>query len=294
MIGLSFLSHQPQHQLFCACPLLENLLPIQLSPVVLHSVFQTVVNYSYQGRLVAMMKPKRALVPFGIKPITEYNSLFHSNPYQKVWVSQKELSVDDMSWELIGVDLTFHPIPFHSEDLLGDLLHYLQRLNIPRNQGFNYSSHLCSMIESPQTNQTKDQTALGLPTPSHLLLQTQPQTFALELVGRGMGSTPSGDDFLVGLFLAYYILGKANEDDFLSLQSCLIHLLTQNHTLTTDLGREFILYALGGSFEEGILKLANELVKGELSVVTVTQVLQGGTSGYDFLYGLLWGLNFLS
>ncbi|MGX7418749.1 DUF2877 domain-containing protein [Carnobacterium gallinarum] len=108
-------------------------------------------------------------------------------------------------------------------------------------------------------------------------------------VGRGVGLTPSGDDFLVGLFClqqAYSILDQ-------QVNQILTNLL-YGEQLTTDIGKAYLLAALKGQFSTTLLQLIEELTTGndqqKLTIIFNKLIQNGHTSGVDTATGLLAGL----
>lgn len=108
-------------------------------------------------------------------------------------------------------------------------------------------------------------------------------------LGRGRGLTPSGDDHLVGLLAIHTISGICSP---LFLQ--MIQNILQRESVTTDIGREYLLYALKGEFSSTIVNILNHLVEIERHSEVEKHVLQlltvGHSSGIDTAFGLLIGL----
>jgi hypothetical protein len=110
------------------------------------------------------------------------------------------------------------------------------------------------------------------------------------LVGLGMGFTPSGDDFLAGVFLGERALllqrAAAPEIDSQSIASML-------HRSSPG-GRTLLWLALRGSFPSYLLAAARGLARA-VTLQAVFEVVEkavahGKTSGTDALVGLLWYL----
>jgi len=127
------------------------------------------------------------------------------------------------------------------------------------------------------------------------------------LVGLGIGLTPSGDDFIAGALLGERIrqlLDKTSPE----LQDELCGTDQQNSTFpaidrseinsvlqkTNYSGRSLLWLALQGSFPHYLIKaargLAGAVCLDDMELVVKTAMLHGETSGSDALSGLLWYL----
>jgi hypothetical protein len=111
------------------------------------------------------------------------------------------------------------------------------------------------------------------------------------LIGLGPGLTPSGDDFLVGCLRGLWLTshdGAATRDMFARLGA---RLLSDLRARTTQVGAEFIRYALEGSFAETLDRAAEALLAPAhppLVTAAIGHLLaQGDTSGSDTVRGLL-------
>jgi hypothetical protein len=118
------------------------------------------------------------------------------------------------------------------------------------------------------------------------------------LIGLGPGLTPSGDDFLVGCLRGLWLMahdGAAARDMFARLGA---RLLSDLRARTTQVGAEFIRYALEGSFAEILDRAAEALpapAHPPLATAAIGHLLaQGDTSGSDTVRGLLTCIDALS
>lgn len=108
-------------------------------------------------------------------------------------------------------------------------------------------------------------------------------------LGRGKGLTPSGDDHIVGLLAIHTITGVCSPLFLQTLQTIILH-----ESVTTDIAREYLFYALKGEFSSTIVNILNSLVEKERLSEVETQLLQlltvGHSSGVDTAFGLLIGI----
>jgi hypothetical protein len=112
-----------------------------------------------------------------------------------------------------------------------------------------------------------------------------------QLIGLGPGSTPAGDDVLVGCLKGLWLLAGRDRR--------LMALLTQLHTalpaeldrLTTRLSAAFIRHALDGQFAQVLDEAAHALISpttaAAVSAALRRLLAQGETSGRDTALGLL-------
>jgi hypothetical protein len=106
-----------------------------------------------------------------------------------------------------------------------------------------------------------------------------------ELIGRGPGLTPLGDDILTGILTALVSLG--------STRGTVRARILQASALTGDISRQMLSDAIKGHFIEPLVAMMSALY-GDQSVKKSIQNLQmvGSSSGMAMLLGLLTGVAF--
>lgn len=99
-----------------------------------------------------------------------------------------------------------------------------------------------------------------------------------DLLGLGIGLTPSGDDFLCGVLAGLILLGKQETDDFQNLSTE----ITRNLTRTNAISAAFLHCATEGQFSEALVNL------GSVPFSQSQQMFHaiGHSSGADTLCGL--------
>lgn len=107
-------------------------------------------------------------------------------------------------------------------------------------------------------------------------------------LGRGNGLTPSGDDMMVGL-LAFDAVADFLSPRFYDKLSELI----EGESITTDVAREYLRYALKREYSSTVSDMVNTLARGDSS--NFKEVFQnllgvGHSSGLDTLLGILIGM----
>ncbi|MFO1446414.1 DUF2877 domain-containing protein [Bacillus sp. Bva_UNVM-123] len=108
-------------------------------------------------------------------------------------------------------------------------------------------------------------------------------------LGRGKGLTPSGDDHFVGL-LAIHTVFNVFSPVFLQTLQKIIEL----ESVTTDIGKEYLMYALKGEFSSSVVNIINNLQEENHQLELKKQLGQlltmGHSSGVDTAFGMLIGL----
>ena len=105
----------------------------------------------------------------------------------------------------------------------------------------------------------------------------------VRLLGLGPGLTPSGDDFLVGLFIALSLCGRR---DLVSVVDRMIRPLIAQ--LTGPISRLHILAAIDGEGSERFHRMLNAVLIGDYRTTSLqlrSVCLIGDTSGWDALAG---------
>ncbi len=112
---------------------------------------------------------------------------------------------------------------------------------------------------------------------------------AVSLIGLGPGLTPSGDDFLVGLFT----MMNVRESPLYSHQSFCTEVVEKAKTLTNEISYMALKKASVGKVRESIIQLVNSVFYGEERDLnpSLNKVLNiGSSSGTDIALGLVCGL----
>lgn len=114
------------------------------------------------------------------------------------------------------------------------------------------------------------------------------------LIGRGLGSTPSGDDILQGALCVQYVLEQKNAP----LWRCLNQNLALYTSLTTALSAEYFEAAMQGLFASKLLQVAKALLS-KTSQHSLSRYLNnmrdvGAHSGIDGLFGVFLVLNLIN
>lgn len=115
---------------------------------------------------------------------------------------------------------------------------------------------------------------------------------AIKQIGLGMGLTPSGDDFLVGLMLILWLNPKRYQAILQQLQVT----IEDSRTHTNEISWWMLNYAVSGRFNGWLQDYAKALVLADLTVQkkALMQILTiGSSSGSDMVTGIVAGLRVL-
>ena len=112
----------------------------------------------------------------------------------------------------------------------------------------------------------------------------------VELIGLGVGLTPSGDDYLVGLLAG---LEATDDPARLGLATAIA---AQSDRRTTAIGAAALRHAAAGAFAERLHDMLIALGRGSLDLATAIErtMAYGATSGSDTLVGLFGALDLAS
>jgi hypothetical protein len=121
------------------------------------------------------------------------------------------------------------------------------------------------------------------------LRMTNALKHAISLIGLGPGLTPSGDDFLVGLFTIFHL----KNSPFYEQQSFCEEVLIKAKPLTNDISYTALKKAANGKVRESIICLIASLIGGNEEDINLSlnKVLNiGSSSGTDIALGIVCGL----
>lgn len=112
----------------------------------------------------------------------------------------------------------------------------------------------------------------------------QSQTFLFHYIGRGLGLTPAGDDFTIGL-LAVDSLTRFLPNGF---RQVLKETLAAKRT--TDISESYLHCAMEGYFSSAVINVMMNIDKLCLDTMLKKLASSGSTSGNDTIAGVLCGL----
>lgn len=114
------------------------------------------------------------------------------------------------------------------------------------------------------------------------------------IIGLGVGLTPSGDDFIYGFLTSLFFKYEYDNKDNKEIIKLTENLVKRARTQTTILSYNMLRSCINGEFNESIRKLALEMILSTNTENSLDKVLTiGSTSGADMVAGLLYGFKLL-
>lgn len=108
-------------------------------------------------------------------------------------------------------------------------------------------------------------------------------------LGRGKGSTPAGDDHIIGL-LAINTITNALHPTFIQT----VRTLTEQEVITTQVSHYYIRQALDGTFLDLIARILHDITNHQKDRSIKTKIIDllpiGHSSGIDTAFGILIGM----
>ena len=282
----------------------EQRIPLLLSAYMegrVHSVFQNGVNVQMGGRLFFIGTKKNGELPFGIHLPSDTLQSFVSTIEQDSRVSwradSRELVFDEASsivslteatpyqWELSYRHLEADDLTNNLVMLLSILMEEPIKTVLDSDIEEFVSDYLEGTEPACHTGRQVKELLTVLLSSNEKSIETSLRFF----LGRGQGLTPSGDDHLVGILAIHAAIGLLSSE---AIQ--VLHSLVANERLTTDVGREYLLYALEGRFSSTVVKASSALTE-KTDIDTLKPLLEelldmGHSSGIDTVFGMLLGL----
>lgn len=266
----------------------------------IHSTFKNGFNISVGGKLFFIGSTRNGELPFGIH--IDSLSIQKMLAYLEVKTAVK--------WDIKEQELHFLAIPYkvslqkarsyttHLRKRTGSIqnlsnqlvvfLHPLLEKNISTGLGCSIEDFMYSYVENNRSDKQIAHYIYRLLDALYLKDRREIERTLRFFLGRGQGLTPSGDDLLVGV-LAINSVTSAFSSFFLhQLQDLLVY-----ENLTTDVGKEYLFYALKGEFSSSVINVIEALLSGDEKQINnnVDQLLaMGHSSGADTLFGILIGL----
>jgi Protein of unknown function (DUF2877) len=237
-----------------------------------HSVFAHAVNLALGGELWTLLGADRPDLPFGIRVASPGFDPPGLRRGDAVHVRSGLVGVGAADRGLV-VDCRAAPrwIPDRPSRLAAGLAERLDVVAAAGHRAWHGSAAMAAAVAAA----LNDEDALGL---------------ALSrVIGRGPGSTPAGDDVVIGILavLASPLAGPAGVDAVCSLRSAMAPLLPG----TTDISAHLLRQASHGWFSRGVHELIAALIEHSPTPVLRARVRRvvesGATSGADLCTGLL-------
>lgn len=247
------------------------------SNVKVHSVFPNGFNLELKGQLIFVGKHGGDLSAFGLtiekgafeklSAHLEVGQIVKITP--KIWTFYTRptlLQLVPSKFSKVFLDI---PMVTREDLRNSQLLMIIEEVKALEASGFSVSEGLMTTLKSwPNTGEV-------------------PVKLVRDLVGAGIGLTPSGDDFLQGMILIESALGER------TTFRQQVEVVLQDRT-TTAVSHAYYSALFAGKVNLSWVKLLRA-VKEQASVATITALVQdiqhyGATSGNDILVGIATGL----
>ncbi|CAM5223219.1 hypothetical protein UACE39S_06416 [Ureibacillus acetophenoni] len=263
-----------------------------------HSRFANGFNIKMEDSLIFIGTDKNGHLPFGIhlpKELTTFAVSSVNNGDLVQWNEQtKSIELPKLTISLdkaIPFNNQIIPSSQISEDCIEEYINLL--INIENRTGLNLSIRDFIHQYYAERKQTWDENSVEFYV--QLLIEAALSNDELLLdrsfryfLGRGNGLTPSGDDMIVGL-LSFNAVSNFLPNRFSEKISELI----EGESITTDVAREYLRYALRIEFSSTITDVVNAFATADtkkLLEAFPNLLGVGHSSGLDTLFGILIGI----
>ena len=265
-----------------------------------HSVYHRTVNIYAENRILAFHPDSISLTPVSLAlPLHEEefallaNAVREKKEIQTQWTESQEVQIHigKYSWN-VGKNEVWNP------KITGNLNKEQMRLALQQmREVIMRYSHLGGFSDSVFRNKNpKDDLMSGILREKITLLldvsvrpgkMEELGRIAQEMIGLGVGLTPSGDDFVTGLLLGFltgtFPFDEEELEDFREM-------VKRQAMYTNDISRQYLLCACEGEFGENYHQLLRLCKMGQPIAKCLEQIIQTGhTSGLDALNGLAAG-----
>lgn len=265
-----------------------------------HSVYHRTVNIYAENRILAFHPDSISLTPLSLAlPLHEEefallaNAVREKKEIQTQWTESQEVQIHigKYSWN-VGKNKVWNP------KITGNLNKEQMRLALQQmREVIMRYSHLGGFSDSVFRNKNpKDDLMSGILREKITLLldvsvrpgkMEELGRIAQEMIGLGVGLTPSGDDFVTGLLLGFltgtFPFDEEELEDFREM-------VKRQAMYTNDISRQYLLCACEGEFGENYHQLLRLCKMGQPIAKCLEQIIQTGhTSGLDALNGLAAG-----
>lgn len=253
------------------------------SPIKIHSIYENTVNLIVNNQILALQTHNTVISPISL--ITNANS-FNINLNSKIYINNNCIFIDNFCFDYSKTEIIDSKMHKNTFNISCDML--IQAIYKANFSGFNaiFSSNTAIKENFLIINAAKNK----IDTCTNELINKNYENAAnalSNLIGLGIGLTPSGDDFLCGV-LAGCIFDSLEKHLFVKLLKKQIQNNLQN---TNDISRAFLSCALNDNFSTPVLNLP--YFKSPDEVYDNFKKI-GHSSGIDTLCGIYYSLNTIS
>ena len=253
------------------------------SPIKIHSIYENTVNLIVNNQILALQTHNTVISPISL--ITNANS-FNINLNSKIYINNNCIFIDNFCFDYSKTEIIDSKMHKNTFNISCDML--IQAIYKANFSGFNaiFSSNTAIKENFLIINAAKNK----IDTCTNELINKNYENAAnalSNLIGLGIGLTPSGDDFLCGV-LAGCIFDSLEKHLFVKLLKKQIQNNLQN---TNDISKAFLSCALNDNFSTPVLNLP--YFKSSDEIYDNFKKI-GHSSGIDTLCGIYYSLNTIS
>ena len=263
-----------------------------------HSVYRRTVNIRVENRILAFHPETIGLTPLSLQiPLSEAAFEEFSQRAEKTgYVFWKEgcVSVGTRTWDTGELDTWNAKIPIQLKRKETGLLQeeIEQFLSFYGKQYGGMADSAVNTTFQPEDDLiTRTLRELTKRILDHGLNDVEKMTeAAAEMIGLGVGLTPSGDDFLTGMMLAFHLIS----DGDLIGRSCFFQKIQPYFEKTNEISRQYLECAHmgeGSAVWQELFQSVNDRKKIKENLKCVQQI--GHSSGMDTLNGVAVGLTLM-
>ncbi|WP_429087323.1 DUF2877 domain-containing protein [Brassicibacter mesophilus] len=269
------------------------------SKISIHSVFNNSFNFKLGKAIVNVSHNKNILPPYGIvldnRDFEILKKQINSESLQ-FNVSDKSIIVNHIEL-LFGNETKKYDSTMRKakNKIYSSKIRKLTQkvLGYGKQNGFSIENDIMfdiiQNIDNNSYNYLYDKNAseffLKLELLANFILYGENQETLEYFLGRGMGLTPSGDDFLVGILSVFSSYGVFQQ----SIWEIRDLILKNKGIYTNDISEQFLILSTEGKFSMSVISLLNTLSDEEFDDEIVDNVLNyGQSSGVDIILGIVF------
>lgn len=251
-----------------------------------HSCFQSGFNIKVNEFLCFIGNRQNTKLPFGIlleeQPIPSLLELLYDRKVSFVWNEElMQFETDDIIVELRKANYFSSFIKLQPHGFSRCYLDLLMD-NIDLNLKTGFEISLSQLLKEESERKERLYSSFKSKEKSSI------RPALLKWIGYGLGLTPSGDDFLVGILFANTIYTILSKEFLQELKE-----LVREEKYTTDISTHYYISAFESCYNDALIEMYEALItfNEELVRISIDKILQfGHTSGCDMIAGILMGL----
>ncbi len=279
------------------CEAIKQFLKKQTEGFV-HSKFENSFNIKLNDRLVNISADSKIYSPFGIQlsersleelltSIDLNDLVIYSHTTKSISFPKSSISVtfNEQSYRTSTTGRLFQRDVLYNN--LKEIVNYLDENQIDNGFDVNVSKFIevTFLKRDPAYLQNNEYLMMVRRLKTELISDKLDIDVFRYFVGRGIGLTTSGDDFLVGILAAANIF-QNDKINLSEINACISSLLDN----TTDISKEYLYYAVNQNFSKSTIWLCERMRNPDrLQLIqTVEDVLDNSqTSGADTILGII-------